>query len=117
MTPPTAPPRLLGKPRELLDERGHELLVPRSLCGHAHHVHVGLECLRRHLRRSLEQRPDVHVPPQVGEAAGDDLLAAVVAVLAHLGNKHARAAPGLLGELLHGQARLSHLIRTSRVLS
>ena len=40
----------------------------------------------------LEQRADVDVEAEVGERGGDHLLAAVVAVLAHLGDQDARPA-------------------------
>ena len=53
-------------------------------------------CARR-LRRRREQRADIDVEAEIGEGRGDDLLAAVVAVLAHLGDEDARAAAvGLL---------------------
>ena len=47
-----------------------------------------------------EQRADVDVEAEVGEGGGDHLLAAVVAVLAHLGDQDARPAAVGLGELL-----------------
>ena len=57
-----------------------------------------------HLLGRREQRPDLHVEAEIGEARGDDLLAAVVAVLAHLGDEDARAAPGVLLERArHGE--------------
>ena len=39
-----------------------------------------------------EQRPDVDVEAEIGERRGDHLLAAVVAVLADLGDQDARPA-------------------------
>ena len=51
-------------------------------------------------RRRREQRADVDVEAEVGEGRGDDLLAAVVAVLAHLGDQDARAAAFVVLERL-----------------
>ena len=48
--------------------------------------------------RGLEQGADVDVEAEIGEGGGDHLLAAVVAVLAHLGDQDARAAALRLGE-------------------
>ena len=45
------------------------------------------------LLRGLEQRADVDVEAEIGERRGDHLLAAVVAVLAELGDEDARLAP------------------------
>ena len=45
---------------------------------------------RRDLFGRREQRADLDVEAEVGEGGGDDLLAAVVAVLAHLGDENAR---------------------------
>ena len=39
-----------------------------------------------------EERADIDVEAEIGEGGGDHLLAAVVAVLAHLGDEDARAA-------------------------
>ena len=51
---------------------------------------VGLDGLAGDLLGRLEQRADVDVEAEVGERRGDHLLAAVVAVLAHLGDEDAR---------------------------
>ena len=48
----------------------------------------------------LEQRADVHVETQVGERRGHHLGAAVVAVLAHLGDQDARTTAFVLLERL-----------------
>ena len=55
-------------------------------------MHVVLDRLPRGLRRRREQRPDVDVEAEIGEGRGDHLLAAVVAVLADLGDEDARPA-------------------------
>ena len=77
---------------------GHQGQVPGGQRVDPDHVHVGLHGLPRHLGRGLEQRADVDVEAQVGERGGDHLLAAVVAVLAHLGDQDARLAALGLGE-------------------
>ena len=61
---------------------------------------------RAHLGRRGEQRADIDVEAEIGEGGGDHLLAAVVPVLAHLGDEDARApAVVLLEGLGHGDAR------------
>jgi hypothetical protein len=71
-------------------ERRHQREVTGGQRADAHHVHVVLDRLLGHLGGRLEQRAHVHVEAQVGERGGDDLLAAVVPVLAHLGHQDAR---------------------------
>ena len=53
---------------------------------------------RRDLLGRREQRPDLDVEAEIGESRGDDLLAAIVAVLAHLGDEDARTMALVLGE-------------------
>ena len=65
-------------------------------------VHVGVDGLLGDLLRRGEQRPHVDVEAQVGEGGDHDLLAAVVAVLAHLGDQDAGAAALGLLELRGG---------------
>src|SRR3954452_21648839 len=60
-------------------------------------VDVGLDRLPGDLLRRLEQRAHVDVEAEVGERGGDHLLAAVVAVLTHLGDEDPR--PPALGLL------------------
>ncbi len=62
-------------------------------------MHVGFDGIFRHFFRRLEQRPDIHVESKVGECRGDDLRAAVMPILPHLGDKHTRAAAFLAREL------------------
>ena len=50
---------------------------------------------RRDFLRRREQRTNLDLEAKVGEGRGDDLLPAVVAVLAHLGDENARPAPSL----------------------
>ena len=47
--------------------------------------------LSRHLGGRLEQRANVNVVAKIRKARSNDLGAAVVAVLTHLGDQHARA--------------------------
>ena len=70
-------------------------------------MHVVLDRLARGFRRRREQRADIDVEAEIGEGRGDHLLAAVVAVLADLGDQDARAA-AFVGlergdELLHAR--------------
>ena len=69
--------------------------------GHPNHVHVIVGGLPGYLLRRGEQRAHVDVETDVGERGRDDLLPAVVAVLAHLGDQDARPAAIGLGEALH----------------
>src|SRR5437899_2229759 len=85
---------------ELAHELGHERLVAARLGGDAHHVDVVLHRLARDLLGGLEERADVDVEAEVGKRGGDHLGAAVVAVLADLGDQDARPPPVLDGELL-----------------
>ncbi len=55
-------------------------------------MHVVFDRLPRGLGRRGEQRPDIDVEAEIGEGRGDHLLAAVVAVLADLGDQDARPA-------------------------
>lgn len=69
--------------------------------GHADDVDVRLHRLAGHFRRGLEEGADVDVEAEVGEGRRDDLLAAVVAVLAHLRHQDAGAAALGLSERVH----------------
>ena len=53
---------------------------------------------RRDFLRRGEQGSDLDVEAEIGERRGDDLLAAVVAVLADLGHENARPTAVVLGE-------------------
>ena len=59
---------------------------------HADDMHVVLDRLAGGFLRRLEQRADIDVEAEIGEGGCDDLLPAVVAVLAHLGDQDARPA-------------------------
>jgi hypothetical protein len=61
-------------------------------------MHVVLDRLARAFLGRLEQRAHVDVEAQVGKGRGHHLGAAVVAVLAQLGDHHARAAALLVAE-------------------
>ena len=56
-------------------------------------VDVVLDRLPGGLGRRREERPDIDVEAEIGEGRGDHLLAAVVAVLAHLGDQDAGPPP------------------------
>src|SRR5213592_3115267 len=101
----------VAEPRELLNELRHERLVAARLGRDADHVHVVLDRLARDLLGRLEEHAHVDVEAQVGEGGGDHLGAAVVAVLADLGDQHAGAPPVLAGEALDFRAqRLPFLV-------
>src|SRR5260370_1899145 len=59
---------------------------------------VVLDRLARGFLGRLEQGPDIDVEADIGEGRGDDLGAAVVAVLAELDDEHARPPPLAPGE-------------------
>ena len=61
-------------------------------------MHVVLDGLTRSLVGGRKQRSDIDVEAEIGEGGGDHLLAAVVAVLADLGDEDARAAAFVLLE-------------------
>ena len=75
------------------DELRHQRLVAGRERGHADDVDVIFDSLARGFLRRLEQRADVDVEAEVGERGGDDLGAAVVAVLAEFHHQHPGAAP------------------------
>ena len=77
---------------ERLLERRQQGEVPGRQRGDADDVHVGVDRLLGDLLGRGEQRAHVDVEAQVGERGDHDLLAAVVAVLAHLGDQDARTA-------------------------
>ncbi len=88
-----------------LQLRHQRQVAGRQRARDADDVHVVLDRLPRRLVGGLEQRADVDVEAEVGERRGDHLLAAVVAVLAHLGDQDARppavVALERLDQLLH----------------
>ena len=76
-------------------------------------VHVVLDRLPGGLRRGREERADIDVEAEIGEGGGDHLLAAVVAVLAHLGDEDARPSPVMDGKFLDETPDLPRRCRTS----
>src|SRR5262245_18638092 len=80
------------EPLELPDHLRDERLVTARLRGHADHVDVVLDRLARDFLGRLEERAHVDVEAQIGERGGDHLGAAVVTILADLGDQDARAA-------------------------
>jgi hypothetical protein len=75
---------------QLADQLRQQRLVARRQRAHGHHVNVVLHRLPRGLGGSLKERSDVDVEAHVGERRGDHLGAAVVTVLAQLGDHDAR---------------------------
>src|SRR5207248_733201 len=78
-----------------LDQRRHQRLVRRRLARYADDMDIVLDRLAGGFFRRLEQGPDIDVEADIGKGGGDDLGAAVMAVLAELDDQHARA-PSLL---------------------
>src|SRR5262249_5880794 len=79
--------------RERLPRRRDQREVAGRERADADDVIVVIDGLAGRLLRRLEQRADIDVETQVGERRGDDLLAAVVAVLAELGDQNAGPTP------------------------
>src|SRR5215472_19197421 len=67
-------------------------LVAGSVGRDADDVDVVLDRLAGGFLRCLEQRADIDVEPDIGKGGGDDLGAAVMPILAELGDEHARPA-------------------------
>src|SRR4029434_1153472 len=87
--------------RQRLLEGRDEGQVPGGERAGADDVYVVVDGLLRCLLRRLEKRADVDVEAEIGEARGDDLLAAVMTVLAELRDQDARPAPFPPEEHLH----------------
>src|SRR5438874_863925 len=83
-----------------LDQRRDQGLVAGGLARYADDMDVVLDGLAGGLFRGLEQRADIDVETDIGKRGGDDLGAAVVAVLAQFGDEHARPPPLLAGKTL-----------------
>jgi hypothetical protein len=86
--------------------------------GDADDMDVVLDRLPRRFVGGREERPDIDVEAEIGEGRGDHLLAAVVPVLAHLGDEDARAAAiGLLEGFVIICTRLTagFMVPTSRL--
>ena len=74
----------------------HQLRQERVMSGsqraEADHVHVVVHRILRRFFRRLEQRAHIDIPAHVRKRRGDNLLTAVMAVLAHLRHEDTRAA-------------------------
>ena len=95
-------------------QRGSRVRWPAASERDPDDVHVGVDRLLGDLLGGGEQRADVDVEAHVGEGADHDLLAAVVAVLAHLGDQDPGAATLGLLELLGGLDDLLHEVAAGR---
>ena len=85
---------------ELFDDLRKQGLVTCGQRAGTEDVHVVLDGLLGGLGGSLEQRTHVDIEAEVGIAGGDDLGAAVVTVLSHLGNHDTGATTLEFGELV-----------------
>ena len=81
-------------------ELGHERQMRAGERRDAENMHVVLDRLARGFRGRRKQRPDIDVEADIGKGRGDHLLAAVVAVLADLGDQDARPAAFVLLEFV-----------------
>src|SRR5205823_13550755 len=75
-------------------------LVACGVSRYADDVDVVFDRLPGGFLGGLDQRADIDVETDIGEGGGDDLGAAVVAVLAQFGDEHARPPPLLAGKTL-----------------
>ena len=93
MTPPTT---IMMSGTSLRGKLGLEFGHQRQMSGgkrrHADDVDVVLDRLAGAFRRRRKQRADVHVEAEIGKGRGDHLLAAIMAVLADLGDQNPGAA-------------------------
>ena len=76
----------------MADQLGDQSLVAGGEAGGADHVDLLLDREPRAFLGRLEERAGDHLEAEIGEGRGDHVGAAVVAVLAHLGDEHAGLA-------------------------
>ena len=75
---------------QALDELRNEGLVTSSEGGAADGVDISIDGGTSGLLGGLEERTDIDIEAEIGETSGDDLGAAIVAVLTHLGDVDTR---------------------------
>ena len=80
------------------DQLGHEGLVAGGLAADADDMDIVLDRLARRFLRRGEKRADIDVEADICEGGCDDPGAAVMAVLAQLGDQQARPAAFVVGE-------------------
>jgi hypothetical protein len=98
-------PRPFGLQRGL--ERRDQGQVTGCERRHANNVHIVFHRLPGGFLRCGKQRADIHIEADIGKGGCDHLLAAIMAVLAHLGDQNARAAAiGFLEGIGHGKRPL-----------
>ena len=89
----------------LVDERLFECwnkgVVSSRQATCTNYMHIIIDRLSCDLLRSLEQATNIDVEAQVSEPARDYFSAAIVTILAHLGDKDARVATLFLSKLLN----------------
>ena len=79
-------------------QRRDERKVARGERRDANDMGLLLGRQRGHLLRSCKQRPDLDVEPEIRKRRGNDLLPAVMSILAHLGDQNPGSATLVLGE-------------------
>ena len=76
----------------------HEREVARGERRDADDMNLGFGRKRRDFFRGCEQRADLDLESEVREGRGDDLLSAIMAILAHFGDEDPRSVAFVLGE-------------------
>mmetsp|Transcript_7682 Transcript_7682/g.12905 ORF Transcript_7682/g.12905 Transcript_7682/m.12905 type:complete len:637 (+) Transcript_7682:3-1913(+) len=83
---------------EFLDELRDQRLVSSSLTTDADGVHISVDSLASNFLGGLEKRSNVDVKAEISKTSGDDLLATIVTVLAHLGDEETRTTTKLFSK-------------------
>src|SRR5262249_31644481 len=71
-------------------------------------VNVVFDRVACYFGRRLEERSDIDVETEIGECGCDDLRAAIVPILSHLGDQDSRPTPLDTLEFTRKPARLAH---------
>ena len=86
---------------ERLHQFWRERLMPRRLRADPDHMHIIVDCILCGLGRGLEQWPNVYVKANIRKRCCDHFRTAIMAVLTHLYDQHARAATLFLGKVFN----------------
>ena len=96
---------------------GTSVLCPPAESRYADDVHIVLDRHSGNFAWRLEERTDVDVESHVGKCRGDHLGAAIMTVLAHLGDEDARPAPFLRSEFARPSRRALLELRVASALA